>query len=450
MKRARALIAGVLAAGLMSLPAAAQPAPATTPSTTPTPGQFDWKRYDGQTITFLSENHPWPSAVLPYLDEFKKLTGINVRVETFVEQQAHQRLTTLLQQKSSDVDVYMTLKSREGQLYYKSGWYYDLTPMIKDPSMTEPGYDLADFSQNLLELPHYDNKVVAIPLNLEGPVLEWRQDVFDACHIQPPNTLEEIEPVAAKLKACRPNLVPFASRGLRSALSYTFVPFFYNLGGSYDKIREHQAYCSPVGEQALQMYTDLLDKYGPPGVSNYTFYQITDTLGQGRVAMAFGSSNEFGKIISYPGRSDDIALKALPPGAQSHVAAPLVIDWGLAISAFSKHPGPAWYFLQWATSKDMDARIALKGIAPPRQSVASSAEFAKWVAEKPNRQMWVQALKDISATGHTSTQPTDMINVPEAGDAIGAGVQAVMLGQQTPKEAGCKMDETIASLLPKS
>ena len=55
--------------------------------------------------------------------------------------------------------------------------------------------------------PRYDNKVVAIPLNIEGPILEWRQDVFDACHIQPPNTLEEIEPVAAKLKACQPNLV---------------------------------------------------------------------------------------------------------------------------------------------------------------------------------------------------------------------------------------------------
>ena len=165
--------------------------------------------------------------------------------------------------------------------------------------------------------------------------------------------------------------------------------------------------------------------------------------------MAFASSNEFGKITAYPGRSDDLALKALPPGAESHVSAPLVIDWGLAISAFTKKPGPSWYFLQWATSKEMDARIALKGIAPPRKSVAQSPDFAKWVAEKPNRQQWLQALKDISATGHTSGQPADMIDVPEANDAIGAGVQAVMLGQTSAKDAGCKIDDAIAALLPK-
>ena len=439
MQRIRAVILGALVAlGL----AAASPAVHAQPA-------FNWKKYDGQTITFLSENHPWPSAVLPYLDEFKKLTGITVKVETFVEAQAHQRLNTLLQEKSSDIDVYMALKARDGRQYYNAGWYYDLTPFLNDPAMTAPDYDIGDFYQNLLELPNYDHKVVAIPLNIEGPLLEWRQDVFDECHLQPPNTLEDIAVVAAKLKACKPNMVAFVSRGLRSALAYTFVPFFYNFGGTYDRIREHQSYCTPAGEKALSTYAELLNKYGPPGVSNYTFYQITDTIGQGRVAMAFESSNEFGKIIAYPGRSDDLALKALPPGAESHVSAPLVIDWGLAISAFSKKPGPAWYFVQWATSKEMDARIALKGIAPPRASVAKSPEFAKWIAEKPNRKEWLQALNDISATGHTSGQSPSMVEVPEANDALAAGVQSVMLGQASAKDAGCKMDDAIAALLPK-
>jgi multiple sugar transport system substrate-binding protein len=410
---------------------------------------FNWKKYDGATITFLSENHPWPSAVLPYLDEFKQLTGITVQVQTFVEAQAHQRLNTLLQQKSSDIDVYMALKARDGQLYYKAGWYYDLTPFLKDPSMTAPDYDVADFYQNLLELPHYDNKVVVIPLNIEGPILAWRKDVFEACHVQPPNTLEDIAPVAAKLKACKPDMVSFVSRGLRSAVTYTLVPFFYNLGGNYDKLMQRQAWCSPAGEKALSYYTDLLNKYGPPGVSNYTFYQITDILGQGRAAMSFEASNEFGKIIAYPGRSDDVALKVLPSGADSHVSRPLVIDWGLAISAFSKNPGPAWYFVQWATSKQMDARIALKGIAPPRQSVATSPEFAKWVAEKPNRQQWVAALKQLSDTGYTSSYPSAMVNTPEAGDAIGAAMQSVLLGQDSAKDAGCKIDDALIALIPK-
>ncbi len=97
----------------------------------------------------------------------------------------------------------------------------------------------------------------------------------------------------------------------------------------------------------------------------------------------------------------------------------------------------------------MDARIALKGIAPPRKSVADSPDFEKWVAEKPNRKQWVAALNQLSSTGYTSAQPPNMINNPEANDVIAGGVQSVMLGQATPKDAGCKMDDGIIALLPK-
>lgn len=435
----RAVAGAMTALGLAAATAAAHAADAPA---------FDWKKYDGETINFLSSNHPWPNAVLPNLEEFKQLTGITVQIETFNENQMWQRLATLLQQHSSDVDVYMTLKAREGRLYYTSGWYYDLTPFVNDPAMTSPDYDFGDFTQNLLELPAYDNKVVAIPLNVEGPVMYYRKDVFQACNLQPPKTLEEIGTVAGKLKDCQPRLTSFVSRGLRNALPYTFVPMFYNLGGNYDRLAQKQAYCSPTGEKALQYYTDLLNEYGPPGVANYTFYQITDLLGQGRAAMSFSSSNEFGKIMAYPGRADDMGLQPLPPGADSGVSKPLVIDWGIAVSAFSRKAGPAWYFLQWATSKQMDEKIALQGIAPPRQSVFNGPSFSKWIGEKPNRQEWVAALKQLAATGYANTVPSTIVQAPEASDIIGSAVQSVMLGQASAKDAGCALDDALAKLLP--
>ena len=240
------------------------------------------------------------------------------------------------------------------------------------------------------------------------------------------------------------------SRGLRNALPYTFVPVFYNFGGNYDKLMQRQAYCSPAGEKALTYYAELLNKYGPPGVSNYTFYQITDLFGQGRAAMSFEATNEFGKVMAYPKRSDDTGLEVLPPGGTDHLSKPLVIDWGVSISAFSKNVGPAWYFLQWATSKQMDEKIAFKGVAPPRQSVFHGPNFGKWVAEKPNRQEWVSALSQIAATGYANTIPAEIVQAPEANDIIGAGVQSVMLGEATAKEAGCKMDDALAKLMPKS
>jgi multiple sugar transport system substrate-binding protein len=440
MSKAKKFLLGALAA--VGLAAATMPARADQPA-------FNWRRYSGRTITFLSSNHPWPSAVLPYLDQFKQLTGITVQVETFNEDQMWQRLATLLQEHSTDVDVFMTLKAREGRLYYTSGWYRDLAPMIKDPTLTSPDYDFSDFTQNLLELPAYHNQVVAIPLNVEGPLVYWRKDIFATCHLNPPKTLEEIGVIAAKLKACKPGITSFVSRGLRDALPYTFVPMFYTLGGNYDKLAQNQAYCSPAGEHALSYYTELLNNYGPPGVSNYTFYQITDVVGQGRAAMSFESSNEFGRVMAYPKRSDDTGVEVLPPSTVTNYSKPLVIDWGIAISAFSKKAGPAWYFLQWATSKEMDEKIALKGIAPPRQSVFRGVNFAKWISEEPNRQQWADSLKQIAATGYANTVPAAMIQAPEANDVIGAGVQSVMLGNASPKDAGCKMDSDLNKLMPK-
>ncbi len=437
MRRFGAMFLGAVTALMMT---AAVPAPAQQP-------QFNWRRYAGSTITFLSENHPWPSAVLPYLDEFKKLTGINVRIQTFNEDQSEQRLGLLLQEHSPDIDVYMSLKEHEGQLYFTSGWYRDLWPMINDPTMTAPGYDFADFPANLVGRSAYKGEVVTIPLNFEGPVIEYRKDVFAACHLQPPRTMEEIEPIAARLKACRPDLAAWVSRGLRDALPYTFVPFYYNLGGSNDKAAEKQDYCSPIGAKTIAYYTDLLDKYGPPGVSNYTFYQITDLLGQGRAAFAFTSSNEFGKLMAYPHRAQDIGILPLPPGAESHVQKPLVIDWGIAISAFSKNPGPAWYFVQWATSQEMDQRLMLKGIASPRRSVLGSPETAKWVAEQPIRAEWIAALNTLAAKGVDTEVPAAVVQVPRAQDVMGAGVQSVMLGQASAAQAGCQIDDGIAKLL---
>ena len=87
---------------------------------------FDWKRHQGETIDFLTENHPWSNAVVAQLPEFEKLTGIKVQVDTFQEQQMRQRLVTVLQSKSPSVDAFMSLKSLEGKLYAHAGWYADL------------------------------------------------------------------------------------------------------------------------------------------------------------------------------------------------------------------------------------------------------------------------------------------------------------------------------------
>ena len=106
-KTIRLLIAGLVACLLGGAAASAQ--------------GFDWKRHQGETIDFLTENHPWSNALVAQLPEFEKLTGIKVQVDSFQEQQMRQRLVTVLQSKSPSVDAFMSLKSLEGRLYAHAG-----------------------------------------------------------------------------------------------------------------------------------------------------------------------------------------------------------------------------------------------------------------------------------------------------------------------------------------
>ncbi len=408
---------------------------------------FNWRKYDGETINFLSSNHPWPNALTEYIPEFTKLTGINIKVDTYNEVQMRQRLTTLMQTKSSAVDLFLTTPSREGRLFTAAGYYKDLKPFLNDPSMTPADFEYADFSPVLTKTSNLRGITYGIPINIEGPVLSYRTDIFKECNIPVPAHMEDLMTAAAAVKKCKPDIVPFSSRGLKEAINFTFGPMLFNFGGSYEKAADDGSYlCNATGIKAAQFYADLLKNYGPPGVSNYTFYQTSELMGQGRAAMTLESTNEYSKVASYPGRAQDVGVMALPPGKESGVQLPSVIGWHIAIPTESKKAGPAWYFILWATSKEMEARLVPKGIAPPRTSVFKSADFVKWASELPGRKQWLDSLTLLATKGTGAiTPPTD--KAPEMGAVIGTAVAEIMLGQADAKTAVCAAEPKVKELL---
>ena len=408
--------------------------------------EFDWKAHRGKTINFLSSNHPWANAVLAQKDEFEVLTGIKVQVDTFQEAQMRQRLVTVLQGRSADVDLYMSLKSREGLQFANAGWYADLAPLAGSKAATNPAFDAADFSKALVAGETFGGKLTGAPLNIEGPILYVRKDVFERCKVALPGTLEDVPKAAAAIKACDGAITPFTSRGAKGAIAYTFSAFLHNLGGDYFDKAGKSNMCAGPNKAALAMYTGLLKDFGPPGVVNVSFLQIRELFGQGRAAMAFESSNEFGPITKFDNRLADTKVMLLPPGAGG--SRPTVIGWGISISGYSKAVEPAWTFIQWATSKEMQARLAVQGIAPPRVSVANSAEYAKWIAEAPVRGEWAAALDAMAKTGTAEVGPP-MEQQPEARDILGEEIQKLILGQASVDQACAAIDEKTTALLAK-
>jgi multiple sugar transport system substrate-binding protein len=428
--RISAIALGAMALGAVHLGAAAQAA-------------FDWKKHQGKTVTFLANNNPVANAIIKYKADFEKQTGMTLKVDSYQEQQMRQRLVTVMNSRSDEVDLFMSLPSREGLQFAKAGWYADLNDLVKNASAKD--YDFADLSPAMVKDASYNNQLLGIPLNIEGPVVYYRKDLFQKCGVAFPKTLAELESVAAKLKTCEPGVTPFVSRGLKPALPFTYSVFLHNMGGQYLKGGKSQL-CSKEGQASLDLYAKLLKDYGPPGVVNYSFYQISGLYKEGKAAMAFESSNELRTVMDGGARLKDTGIAVLPAGpGGSH---PTVIGWTMSVSNFSKNKEAAWYFLQWATGKAMQEKLALDGIAPPRASVANDPDYKKWADEQPVRKEWVAAVNELGKTG-TSEVGYPIVANPASREFVGQAVNELLLGQKPVAQACADADKQLDALIAK-
>jgi len=402
---------------------------------------FDWKKFQGKTVTFLANNNPVSQALLAYKTDFEKLTGITLKVDSYQEQQMRQRLVTVMNAHSDEVDAFMSLPSREGEQFAAAGWYADLSAMTRN--QVAPDYDYAGLSQALVKAATYGGKLTSLPMNIEGPVLYYRTDVFKKCGIDQPKTIAEVEAAAKKIKACDNVLTPFVSRGLKPAVAYTFSNMLHNVGGSYI-VNGKSALCSPKDKEALDIYSRLLRDYGPPGVVNYSFYQISALYRSGRAAMAFESSNELRTVMEGGERLKDTTLIPFPAGEAGQV--PTAIGWGMAVSAYSKQPDAAWFFVQWATSPAVQKLMAVQGIAPPRSSVANDPDYRKWIDAEPVRKEWQAALDMLAAKGSSEVGYPIVAN-PESREFVGQAVQDLILNQKSVDQACADADKALDALI---
>ncbi|AHY48860.1 ABC transporter substrate-binding protein [Bradyrhizobium japonicum] len=132
---------------------------------------------------------------------------MTLKVDGYQEQQMRQRLVTVMNANSDEVDVFMTLPSREGEQFAAAGWYGDLTAMAKNEVARE--YDPSGLSQALLKAATFGGKLTSMPMNIEGPIFYYRTDIFKKCGLEAPKTIKDIEAAAEKIKSCDSTVTPF-------------------------------------------------------------------------------------------------------------------------------------------------------------------------------------------------------------------------------------------------
>jgi multiple sugar transport system substrate-binding protein len=428
MRTRTRVLGGVLAAAVLALPACGNPTDAASGG--------------GNAINLVMSNHPWQRGIEPLIDRFEQESGITVNVQTFAEQQTRDKIQLNLQSRSAAMDVYMTLPSREGPVFASSGYYEPLDDhLAKAPAE----YEATDFGRGAIEGMKVDGATYALPINVEGPVLYYRTDLFEQWGLTPPKTVDELMATAAAIKGRTADVTPITLRGSSAALPFTFGPFFHGTGLEWTDEQGSPNFDDPRAAEAIDQYATLAREYGPPGVINYSFTESSTLFAQGKAAMELESSNELNSVID-PGSStvaDHVGVVPVPAGSAG--PAPTVLSWGIAMSPFSQNKDAAWRFMQWATSPETQLELAKADIAPPRRSVAEDPAYTD-ARNTPTHQQWRAAVADLQENGNVEVGPVGA-NAPAMRKTIGDAVGKAILGEASPEQAAAEIQTGLASQL---
>ncbi|MEU2611020.1 sugar ABC transporter substrate-binding protein [Micromonospora sp. NPDC007271] len=397
-------------------------------------------------INLIMSNHPWQRAIVPLIDDFEKESGVTVKVQTFAEQQMRDKVQLNLQSRSSSMDVFMTLPSREGPQFAKAKYYQPLDEYV---AKAGADYDADDFPAAVKAGMTVDDKMVAAPINVEGVVLYYRTDLFQQYGITPPKSLDELPSVAAAIKQkSGSKITPIALRGQSAALPFTFGPFLHSQGVAWTKPDGTPNFDDPKAVDAIDRYATLAREYGPPGVVNNTFTQSSALFAAGQAAMELESSNEVSSVID-PKNSkvaEHVGVLDFPAGTAGSKTT--VLSWGLAISSFSKNKDAAWKFVNWATSAKTQLALTKAGIAPPRTSVSEDPAYTATLNTDTLKQ-WHTALTNAQSNGDTEVGPVG-VAAPEMRKVIGDAVGKVILGRASAQDAAKEIQTGLTPLLARN
>jgi multiple sugar transport system substrate-binding protein len=261
-------------------------------------------------------------------------------------------------------------------------------------AMTSPDYDVKDFPDGFrvgatFPLEGSDAQLYGIPITFETYILFYNKDLVDKyLGGKVPETMQELIADAKKITD-EGNGEVFGSvvRGIRSdTIMDTFTGVVFDSWGSdpsplpynlwFDGDFKKPRFTDPRIVEGLSNYASLM-KYGPPNIQSIDWNEANQLFSQGKVAFyvdasLFGPDFENPELSAVAGKVGYMPLPKTDKGSMTgHWM------WGLGIPANSAHKEAAWYFIQWATGKQIDPQIGTKTGGATRLSTWDSPVYSK-------------------------------------------------------------------------
>jgi multiple sugar transport system substrate-binding protein len=395
--------------------------------------KFDWQQFKGQHIEVNYQLSPRGDVARANIKKFEELTGITVGFEQIPEQQQRPKVAMEMATGHPSFDVVNVGMHVQKRLIEKAKWMEDLRPYIADGSLTNPDFDLPDFSKpSMAVATGSDGKINVLPLNQDLFIIFYNKGLLAAKGFKaPPSTFDEMMHMAEELTDKTKQSYGFVGRGLKNANVVLYDSIL--LGWDQETVTPDGKTLltdTPAAVEAGKWYQKIMRDYGPPGNIGFNWNECQTTFGQGRGAMWWDGIG-FSAPLMDPTKSrvmDTVGFAPVPAGPKAHNCATF-ID-GIGIPATAKNKKAAWLFMQWVTGKEMLGEVLRTGSGTPaRLSVYTRTDIVK---SSKFPQEWfdtTQASLKMARSGLPVIVP-----VTEFRDTIGVGLTNIVGGSDVATE----------------
>ncbi|HSV31114.1 MAG TPA: extracellular solute-binding protein [Atribacteraceae bacterium] len=321
------------------------------------------KPFAGQTINVAMVAEPRADAIRELLPEFEALTGIRVNIEILPYSTLQEKQAVSLAAGTGVYDVVHVDCVWVGQ-YAGLGWVIPVDDFIANTNPDVLALD--DFIPSVLaEQGMWEGKVYGLPFIQAVFGLHYRTDIFEELGLTPPQTWDELRDMAAMLSEtlAERNMVGITFMGRRGVQAQcTYNNMLWSFGGDWYDENFNPTINSPEAVAALDYFQTLIP-YAPEGVLTYDWAENAAAFAQGMAAMNLQWQNS-APLAQDPAQSvivDKFNFTLIPGVMQPDgtiLRTPTFGGWGLMIPVDARHKEAAWEFIVWATSPEMEVKLA--------------------------------------------------------------------------------------------
>jgi multiple sugar transport system substrate-binding protein len=396
---------------------------------------FDWKQCKGQSIEVNFQLSPRGDLAKRTIPKFEELTGIKVGFEQIPEQQQRPKVAMEMATGHPSFDVVNVGMHVQKRLVERAKWMEDLRPYIADQSLTNPDFDMADFSKpSMAVATGEDGKINVLPNNQDLFILFYNKELLAAKGFSgPPKTYDEMMTMAHALTEPSKQVYGFVGRGVKNANVVLYDNIL--LGWDQETVTADGKKLltdTPAAIEAAAWYQKIMKECGPPGNVGFNWNECQTTFMQGRAAMWWDGIGFSAPLLDKAKSKivDKVGFAPVPAGPKTRNCATFIEGVGIPATAPAKNKKAAWLFLQWICGKEQQAEVLRTGSGTPaRLSVYARDDL---VANSSFPKEWFETT-GISLKIARSGLPV-IVPVTEFRDTLGVGLTNIVGGADPATE----------------